>query len=260
MISLHTRVLIIFVMQLFLYLPDTYTFFDTWSAYKSYEAGDTEQAQEKFATVIINNPQEWRALYNLGTIALNEQLYDDAVCHFEKTVAINPDHAQARERLEIARKLRDEQKEQERQQQKDKEQKDKEEQDKENKENQQNSDQKQEKQEQQKQKEQKNNQAQQQEQQKQQKSDAQKDSKLQEEQANKTAQERKQEAVEKEKQAQDKKSAEQHARKKYSEQTEAVFAQLDKLDQQMQKQMMQANIRQADSRKHLGQNYDEKNW
>lgn len=218
---------------------DAFWFAKTWSAYQAYQAGDVEQAKQLFVDAVITDQQDWRALFNLGTIALNQEQYDDAVCHFEKTIVLNPDHEESRRRLEIAKKMRDQKKQEEQKKNQDQEKKEKENQEKD-----------------------KNNkpscaeapagkQNGQQEQQKQQ-------------QENKNEQENKKNSESGKKQACPPESAKSDMSagalakaEDVDRRRREIFTQLDKFDQQMQKQMMQVAIAQSDAQQN-GQY--ENNW
>lgn len=97
----------------------TCAFFDTYHAYTTYQSGETTTAEELYASLAANNLDDWRPLYNLGTIALNTQKYADAVTHLERALALEPENATIQERLALAKKLRDEQKKQQDQQDQD---------------------------------------------------------------------------------------------------------------------------------------------
>lgn len=92
-----------------------YPFCDTYNAYMSYQAGAIDKAEEQYASLAANALDDWRPLYNLGTIALNRQKYPEAVTHLEKALALDPENKTIQERLTIAKKLRDAQKQQQNQ-------------------------------------------------------------------------------------------------------------------------------------------------
>ncbi len=97
--------------------------FDSYNAYTTYQAGNLENAEQQYASLAANNLDDWRPLYNLGTIALNKQKFEDAVTHLEKARALDPENKIIQERLAIAKKLGNEQKQQQQEQQNQDEQK-----------------------------------------------------------------------------------------------------------------------------------------
>lgn len=111
---------------LFLLLLPTNVFalFDSYNTYIAYQAGNLENAEQQYASLAANNLDDWQPLYNLGTIALNKQKFEDAVIHLEKALTLDPENKTIQERLAIAKKLRDEQKKQQQEQQNEQNKKD----------------------------------------------------------------------------------------------------------------------------------------
>lgn len=101
-----------FILIFFIFIP-VHAIFDAYRAQQLHHAGAVDEAKKVYAQQVVADFHDWRALYNLGTIALNQKQYADAVADFEKVVTLQPDNQEARRRLEIARKLRDEEKKKE---------------------------------------------------------------------------------------------------------------------------------------------------
>lgn len=91
--------------------------FASYHAHAAYASGDRSHARALFTRIAVDDPHDWRALYNLGTIALQDKAYADAIMHFDKVLELAPDNDSARERRAQAQALLDQQKEQEKQQQ-----------------------------------------------------------------------------------------------------------------------------------------------
>lgn len=98
-------------------MPRTHTLFTTYQAYQTYEQGNVQKAVELFGSCVAQNPHDWYSLYNLGTIALNQEHYTEAIKHFEKALELQPEHDSTRERLAYARRREQERQKQEEQQQ-----------------------------------------------------------------------------------------------------------------------------------------------
>ncbi len=85
-----------------------YGLFDMYYAQKEYAAGNLDAAADLYTKIVIDRPDDWRALYNVGTCALVKKRYDDAICHFDKVIELHPDYSAAHERRALAQRLRDE--------------------------------------------------------------------------------------------------------------------------------------------------------
>lgn len=92
-------------------------FFDMYYVHKAYAEGHYDAARDACARIAIDNPDDWRALYNLGTFALQDKQYADALLHFDKVLALQPDNTLASERRALAQRLYDEEQQKKQQQQ-----------------------------------------------------------------------------------------------------------------------------------------------
>jgi Ca-activated chloride channel family protein len=104
-------------------MPHMHALFTTYQAYQAYEQGNVQTAVELFGACAAQNQHDWHSLYNLGTIALNQEQYTEAIKHFEKVLELQPEHDSARERLTYARRRAEEQQQKKEQQQKQDQQK-----------------------------------------------------------------------------------------------------------------------------------------
>lgn len=80
-------------------------YFTNYRAYEAYAADDAARARECFGACAARSSHDWRALYNLGTIAFNQQDYADAIKHFDKALEINAQCDEARTRRDRAAEL-----------------------------------------------------------------------------------------------------------------------------------------------------------
>ena len=64
--------------------------------------GELTQAQESFASALEIDPQHYRALTNLGNIALEEGRVDDAIEFYERAIKLNDQFANAHHNLGVA--------------------------------------------------------------------------------------------------------------------------------------------------------------
>jgi tetratricopeptide (TPR) repeat protein len=86
----------------------SYGYFATYQAQQAYARNDVQKARECLGAAVACDTNNWRALFNLGTIALNECEYVDAIKHFDKVLEINPHLQEARDRRDAADKLQKE--------------------------------------------------------------------------------------------------------------------------------------------------------
>jgi len=96
---------------------DAFALFPTYAAYQAYEKGDYALARQKFGALVADNPHDWQALFNLGTISLQEKKFEDAIRHFEKSLHEYPDNPEAQSRLKIAQEQLQQQQQQQKEQQ-----------------------------------------------------------------------------------------------------------------------------------------------
>jgi len=69
-----------------------------------YARGKKDTAQEEYfyaCQLGMDNPEPWAAL---GEFYFKENLYSQAVSHFQKALELNPNHQKAQQGLELARK------------------------------------------------------------------------------------------------------------------------------------------------------------
>jgi tetratricopeptide (TPR) repeat protein len=64
--------------------------------------GELDQAQESFASALEIDPQHYRALTNLGNVALEESRVDDAIEFYERAIKLNDQFANAHHNLGVA--------------------------------------------------------------------------------------------------------------------------------------------------------------
>ena len=74
------------------------SYFNLYRACQAYERNDVNGARELFGATAACDTKNWKALFNLGTIALNEQEYEDAIKYFDKVLEIRPDCKEANRR------------------------------------------------------------------------------------------------------------------------------------------------------------------
>lgn len=61
-------------------------FFDTWRAAQAYKNNNIECAEVLYNNLVVNNPDHYESLYNLGKIAYKKKQFETAQAYFEKTL------------------------------------------------------------------------------------------------------------------------------------------------------------------------------
>src|SRR5574338_202869 len=64
--------------------------FDSYRAHQLYQSGKNAEATAIFSALVAHNTKDWRSLYNLGSIALSDAQYEQAVAHFNKVLELQP--------------------------------------------------------------------------------------------------------------------------------------------------------------------------
>ena len=122
--------------------------YTSWQADQAYRAGDLDKARALYEDAVSKSPQDMQALYNVGKVAYKQKDYgtaqkaftqvstapqtsallkeqalfnngdaqlmqknlDEALATYEQVLLINPDNSHAKERIELIKKLKDQQK------------------------------------------------------------------------------------------------------------------------------------------------------